>query len=180
MSVQSNVWVDTTPSSSTSSSRPRGGLRYIDWPGCRPLDDGDDGITDILHRHKLLRVVVMVDANQPARAAAESLWQLLPQLAVRRSSSTEVLVACHKQDLPKARNEKRIRIQLRNELERLRGKEEPTWWPADVASYEDLSFCNFTFHPTTLENLKGAQELAEWCRTGNFAEKGSDTTNGTS
>lgn len=162
MSIQSNVAI-------------LNGIRYVDWPGCRTLEPT---ITDLIHnRHQPLRVVLMVDATQPARSAAESLWQLLPHLAQRRgTTATPVLVACHKQDVPKARNEKRLRIQLRNELERLRGKEEPSWWPAEASSYEDFKFWELSLEPTTLESVKGARDLAEWCRTGVFGATSTTTT----
>lgn len=83
-----------------------------------------------------LRIVLVVDATQPVTTAAELLFQLFtllhdayinPPNSHTKSKASQIpsqkpciFVACHKKDiLKKAKNEKRIKIQIRTELERL-------------------------------------------------------------
>jgi signal recognition particle receptor subunit beta len=150
-------------------------IKYIDWPGhCL------DFSTDIRHRRNL-RVILMVDATQPARIAADKLFVLLNDVLWHQhkkyKTKTLVFVACHKKDLPKAKNEKRIKIQLRTELERLvqarSGDNKVEWWPTDDRlELDQIGICSFYFGPTTCES-SGAPELSKFCKSGVFPKDSS-------
>ena len=122
-------------------------IRLIDYPGHASVYDSTyiQIITPLITRmgnnkkvsssSPPLRIVVVVDATQPVTVAAELLFQLFtilhdsyinpPNYNSKKSSIPTqnkpcIFVACHKKDiLKKAKNEKRIKIQIRTELERL-------------------------------------------------------------
>jgi Signal recognition particle receptor beta subunit len=138
MSLEPNVGVTTyTGDDSTNRSMQR--IRYVDWPGYASVQDPSfvsiiaPDVTIVKKVHPV-RVVLVVDATQPVTIAAEMLFQLFTILydayvneppATTSSSShsnrttPSIFVACHKKDFPKAKNDKRIKIQIRTELERL-------------------------------------------------------------
>ena len=120
-------------------------IRWIDYPGHASLYDTSllqiltPTTTKTPHQKRKstlsppppLRIVLMVDATQPVTTAAELLFQLFTILYEARGiydptltnpsipSKPCIFVACHKKDIHKAKNEKRIKIQIRTELERL-------------------------------------------------------------
>ena len=98
-SIQANVAV-------APSSR----IRYVDWPGLASLDD--EALQPIL-KASPLRVVLVLDSTQSMASAADALDALL-QLKLGN-----VAVACHQQDREKAKNLRRIKLQMRGEMERL-------------------------------------------------------------
>ena len=61
------------------------------------------------------RILLLLDATLPAASAAEIFLQLL----LETSQKPTVLVLCHQSDKPGAKNAKRLRLQLRTEVERL-------------------------------------------------------------
>lgn len=150
-------------------------IKYIDWPGV-----ASEFSADIRYRRNL-RVILMVDATQPARTAADKLFLLLndilwPQYQ-KYKTKTPVFIACHKKDLPKAKNEKRIKIQLRTELERLmlakNEDETVNWWSSeDRLELDDIAICSFYFGATTCES-NGAPELQKFCKSGEFPKDSS-------
>jgi hypothetical protein len=119
-------------------------IRCIDYPGYMNIYDTTYN-TFIIHNknHPSLsssssptRIVLVVDATQSVTTCAEILFHLFTILynsyctTTNDNKSTKkkeivtmmkssIFVACHKQDHSKAKNEKRIKIQLRTELERL-------------------------------------------------------------
>jgi signal recognition particle receptor subunit beta len=172
-------------------------VKYIDWPG----HHGDfHNTADLRHVRNNLRVILLVDATQPARIAADKLFSLLDDILwpryqkYGRQQRTPVFVACHKKDLPKAKNEKRIKIQLRTELERLvqarressndavvtNGDTNQTphnnvveWWPTnDRLELDQIAICSFYFGPTTCEG-GGCPELVKFGKTGIFPKDSS-------
>jgi signal recognition particle receptor subunit beta len=143
-SIQANVGVSSS-SSSSSQSTTSTRIRWIDWPGHASVKDG--ALDTVVWKNTIhpVRIVVLVDATQPVASAATVLYEIWEQVVLlrsrnhRSSSSTTttvpipVLIACHKQDLPKAKSTKRIALQLRTALERLLTTKHPTWWPTNTS-----------------------------------------------
>jgi hypothetical protein len=67
---------------------------------------------------KLQSVILVLDATQPVSKAADYLYALLV-LPPPQQQRYNLLVACHKSKNPKAKNVRRLKLQLRTELERL-------------------------------------------------------------
>jgi signal recognition particle receptor subunit beta len=140
-------------------------IRYMDWPGYAPLDDPT--VRSVLASNKV-RIVLVVDATQPVAAAAEILYELLELAKAKKLRTQTIFVACHKQDIAKAKNDRRIKIQLRTELERLltvrAAADESTWWPAgEPLELDELKFVKLTFCGTACDG-KGSPELREFCQ----------------
>jgi hypothetical protein len=78
--------------------------------------------TVLLHNNnnttKLKSIILVLDATQPVSKAADYLYALLV-LQQSQSQQYNLLVACHKSKAPKAKNVRRLKLQLRTELERL-------------------------------------------------------------
>ena len=133
-------------------------LRVVDWPGHAP-------ILEVLRREEArnagaaLRIILVLDATQSVAAAAEVLWQLVQTTSTtKRRTPLPVLVACHKRDLPKAKNDKRIKIQLRTELER-----------QEVVDLDELPGVQLFFVTTSCVDATLSDEWMEFCRTGTVA-----------
>ena len=94
-----------------------------------------------------LRIVMVLDATQPVKEAAAIFFQLWNCVALTTAAATDknnswsrsnhpppvvpIMIACHKQDLSKAKNIRRIRLQLRTELEKILAVQQPSWWPCN-------------------------------------------------
>ena len=164
-SLKANVGI----SAKNSDRGDRDAVRYLDWPGHAPLDDPAlDGVWRAPNDN--VRVILVLDATQPVSAAANTLYEIW-ELAVASKRPRTVLIACHKKDFPKAKNSKRVKIQLRTELERLVTTKKPEWWSTSRevelnALHElDLHFCS-----TTCEN-KGLAPMEEYCRQGKLPDE---------
>jgi hypothetical protein len=139
-SLQANVGISSS-TSSTSSSPPQR-IRWVDWPGHASVQDGAlDAVIWKNTKHPV-RLVLVVDATQLVASAATVLYQLWEQLATKTKASSSspslplpLLIACHKQDMSKAKTTKRIALQLRTALERLVTTNHPKWWPTNTTSY---------------------------------------------
>ncbi len=149
-----------------AAARDHSTIRYVDWPGYSSLDD------------KLLksivaetdRVILVLDASQPVGSAADILYYLCNDKKRRK-----VFLACHKNDLSKAKNWRRMKIQLRTELERLLSvrKNEDTWWPSGKAlELDDLPSVQLHFASTSCES-RLPSELTNFCETGVLPESNS-------
>jgi signal recognition particle receptor subunit beta len=179
MSIKANVGLSkpaaaaaTTDDAKESASPKEPVIRYMDWPGHASLDD--PALKQVLQSQP--RIVLVLDATQPAAPAADTLDQLLTVYASNdnKKKSTQtipIFVACHKKDFPKAKNWRRCKIQIRTELERLlsvrQGSEDPSWWPTGEAlDLEKLpGGVRLHFASTTCEGT-GCPELERFCRTG--------------
>jgi signal recognition particle receptor subunit beta len=144
-------------------------IRYIDWPGHAPL--ADSGLEPLWKAPTdKVRVVLVLDATQPVAAAASVLYHLWEGAATAKRRRT-ILVACHKKDFPKAKNWKRVKIQLRTELERLVMTKKPEWWPASKeVELDDLPQCDLYFCSTTCES-NGLVPIEDYCRKGKLPEQ---------
>ena len=183
MSIKPNIGVVTMASSSDGDESSSSKIRYMDWPGHSSLLD--KALRPILLSRP--RIVLVLDATQPVAPAADCLDQLLSfyySPKSRKAASIPIFVACHKKDFPKAKNAKRIQLQLRTELERIlkvraahsssedsSSKEtlQPQmWWPAgEPLEMDDVSFVQLHFVATTCTG-KGSPELEAFCQTGNL------------
>jgi len=87
-------------------------LRILDTPA----HWGPQKLTKIVPLEDIDRILVVVDSTQPVAHAADYMYVIL-----RKSSNnhSNVLISCHKSDHPKAKNARRIKLQLRSELIRL-------------------------------------------------------------
>lgn len=85
-------------------------IRFMDYPGHLSL--GASLPNDVLSSKP--RILLLLDATQPMAAAAEVMLQLLTTC-----KQPTMLVLCNQSDKAGAKNSKRVRLQLRTELERL-------------------------------------------------------------
>lgn len=98
-------------------------IRIIDYPGHPSLSSQ---LTSLLLPSVASRLVFVLDATQPVAVGAALLYQyILTHAEVREAwqavgKTLEVLVVCTKNDVKGAKNYKRMKIQLRNELDKLR------------------------------------------------------------
>ena len=98
-------------------------IRVIDYPGHPSLSSQ---LTTLLLPTALSRLIFTLDATQPVADGAALLYQfILTHAQVRQSwskihKSLVILVVCTKTDIIGSKNYKRMKIQLRNELEKLR------------------------------------------------------------
>lgn len=146
-------------------------IRYVDWPGHASVND--PALVSVLTSKKDVRIVIVMDATQPVSAAADNLYQLLNLLHSKKTKTT-IFVACHKKDFPKAKNDRRIKIQLRTELERILAAktalgEPAAWCSAQPLELDELSFVKLHFCATTCEG-SGSPELMTFCQTGVVAD----------
>mmetsp|Transcript_7875 Transcript_7875/g.16231 ORF Transcript_7875/g.16231 Transcript_7875/m.16231 type:complete len:308 (+) Transcript_7875:68-991(+) len=107
-SIKSNTGFLETTSGAT--------LRILDTPG----HWGASKLLRVVEPQDVQRLVVVVDSTQPVAPAADYLYAVLKSSIYTNSgSSPTVLVACHKSDHTKAKNARRLKLQLRSELVRL-------------------------------------------------------------
>lgn len=175
-SIKANVALSRS-SSSSEENKNDPVIRYMDWPGHASVDDPI--LKPVLQSKP--RIVLVLDATQPAAAAADVLYQLVAFYTKNNTKlvNVHIVVACHKKDFPKAKNWRRCKIQIRTELERLlsvrRGKTETdivsdVWWPVEEALDLERMPGGVQLHfvATTCEGGKGCPELETFCRTGEF------------
>ena len=146
-------------------------IRFMDYPGHASLQSSQ--FLDILNK---CRIVLLLDATQPVAQVADVLYQLLAY-AHKKKISLEIFVACHKVDAPNAKNWRRIKIQLRTELERIlkvRSAEDSTadfWWtPGKPLDLDKVPQATFEFCSTSCETNVGMEELRSFCRLGSEPE----------
>ena len=160
-SIKANVGYAATSNSTT--------IRYVDWPGYASLDDAllesILAVTD--------RVILVLDASQPVGLAADVLYFLCAHN--NKKKKKKVFVACHKTDLNKAKNWKRIKIQFRTELERLLSvrKNDNAWWlSGKPLELDDLPSVQLHFASTSCER-RLPSELIDFCEKGILPESNS-------
>jgi signal recognition particle receptor subunit beta len=91
--------------------------RIVDTPG----HWGPDKLLQAITISQVQRILLLVDSTQPVAQAADYLYALWTVMESSCSSATrpQLLVSCHKNKHSKAKNMRRIKLQLRSELERL-------------------------------------------------------------
>jgi signal recognition particle receptor subunit beta len=154
------------------------GIRFMDYPGHRSaLGTLVESLLKENSHSSRIHIVLVLDSSQPVQSAADILFQLL-HVAHSFPRRISVFVACHKCDLSNAKNHKRIRIQLRTELERMLKLASTTssgddddqhdlWWPPgkplDMEHIGTLHLAHLEFNSTSCENQKGMDELRAFC-----------------
>jgi signal recognition particle receptor subunit beta len=149
-------------------------IRFMDYPGHASLQSVP--FLDIINIAR--GIVLVLDTTQPVAPVADVLYQLLVH-AHKKKACLQIFVACHKADAPNAKNWRRIKIQLRTEMERLlkvRSVEEDSlndlWWTPgkpldlDVIPQAKLQFCS-----TSCETSVGMEELQEFVNGESTPEK---------
>ena len=115
-------WEDVS-TSGNNGNRGNMTIRIIDYPGHASLLSQ---LTTLLLPVATSRVIFALDATQPVTEGAALLYRyILTHKQVRQSWSKAgktliILVVCTKSDAIGAKNHKRMKIQLRNELDKLR------------------------------------------------------------
>lgn len=165
MSIKTNVGIATIAENNTR-------VRIMDWPGHASVSE--PALATTISSKKDVRIVLVLDATQPVSAAADILYQLLSMLHAKKSRTpATIFVACHKKDLTKAKNDKRIKIQMRTEIERLLTSKSAAGvtaaWGTSPFELDELSFVNLHFFATTSEG-KGSPQLIKFCQYGVLPE----------
>mmetsp|Transcript_3111 Transcript_3111/g.4207 ORF Transcript_3111/g.4207 Transcript_3111/m.4207 type:complete len:322 (-) Transcript_3111:110-1075(-) len=177
-------------------------VRYMDVPGhyAATSTDHQNKLTMVLQeiikkqrkqKTQNLRIILVLDATQPVASAAACLYDIWQVIASQQSqqkqssssnknSRTVVVVACHKQDAPKAKNTRRIQIQLRTELEKLAQVRKPTWLQSNLdLEWSTLPFLHVHFLATSStidmndkksnnSNNNQLSTLVSYCETGDY------------
>lgn len=140
-------------------------IRFIDYPGHSSLQSPQ--FLEILDTAR--GIVLVLDTTQRVDSVADVLYQLLAY-ADKKKRVLDVFVACHKADVQNAKNWRRIKIQLRTELERLlkvnsmEDESSDLWWtPGKPLDLEKLPQAELQFCSTSCESGVGMQELSEFC-----------------
>lgn len=145
-------------------------VRYVDWPGHAPvMDTALDAVWKASPVEKV-RILLVLDATQKVAAAASVLYDIW-QGAVTSQRHRKVLITCHKKDFPKAKNSKRVKIQMRTELERLITTKKPEWFPpSKEVELNSLPYLELHFCSTTCEG-NGLRPIEEYCRQGKLPDE---------
>lgn len=140
-------------------------IRFMDYPGHASLQS----VPFLSILNNACGIVLVLDTTQPVAPVADVLYQLLAH-AHKKSVSLQIFVACHKADAPNAKNWRRIKIQLRTEMERLlkvRSVEADSpndlWWtPGKPLDLDAIPQAKLQFCSTSCETSVGMPELQEF------------------
>jgi GTPase SAR1 family protein len=128
--------------------------RVLDTPGHWGADKMISTVLLNNHSQKLQSIILVLDATQPVSKAADYLYALLV-LQQSQSQQYNLLVACHKSKAPKAKNVRRLKLQLRTELERLSQlKEGATSHNWEEIMEDHVQFCATSCDPPLLQELE--------------------------
>eukprot|EP00986_Skeletonema_menzelii_P016254 scaffold14081_cov138-Skeletonema_menzelii.AAC.6 len=123
-SLVANVaYIATSDSADEDTKNKTAAVRLVDYPGHPSLSTK---LTSLLLPHQTARVVFAIDATKPVTDGVAILYKfILTNNQVRSAwkasgKSLSILIVCTKEDDKKAKNHKRMKIQIRNELDRLR------------------------------------------------------------
>jgi signal recognition particle receptor subunit beta len=108
--------------------------------------------------HKPTWIVVVLDSTQSATKVVDYLYDILSLLTQKNKTSskqttTTVVIACHKSKAPKAKNVRRIKLQLRTELERLSKLKEDTTTDWEAILNDNIKLCATSCDPPLLDDL---------------------------
>ena len=142
-------------------------LRVLDTPG----HWGPEKLIRVVPLQDIDRLLVVVDSTQPVAPAADYLYAILKQQKSNKKASS-VLISCHKSDHPKAKNARRIKLQLRSELIRLSKLdnideiENDNYWEEKLNA---IPLCSSN-------NVDNFNSVREFCETGAIPSSSSTTT----
>ena len=131
-------------------------LRVLDTPG----HWGPEKLIRAVPLQDIDRLLVVVDSTQPVAPAADYLYAILKQQKSKSKNKASVLISCHKSDHPKAKNARRIKLQLRSELIRLSkldniDDENDNYWEENLNAI-----------PLCSSNVDNFNSVREFCETG--------------
>jgi signal recognition particle receptor subunit beta len=131
-------------------------LRVLDTPG----HWGPEKLIRAVPLQDIDRLLVVVDSTQPVAPAADYLYAILKQQKSKSKNKASVLISCHKSDHPKAKNARRIKLQLRSELIRLSkldniNDENDNYWEENLNAI-----------PLCSSNVDNFNSVREFCETG--------------
>ena len=139
-------------------------IRILDTPG----HWGAQKLLRVVGLQDVQRLVVVVDSTQPVAPAADYLYAIIKaKISDADSDSPNVLIACHKSDHAKAKNARRIKLQLRSELIRL-GKldTDSETETGDQVNWEE-TMNNIPLCPSNISSL---EQLQDFCTTGKLPQ----------
>ena len=149
MSMRANVGFKTLqPTNKT--------IRFMDYPGHLSLQS--PLLLDALDQ----RICLVLDSSQPVGPAADILFQLLNIPILPPNKKRDIIIACHKSDLQNSKNQKRIKLQLRTELEHIHNSQTNCiWWaPGTPLVWDNIPVANIYFLSTCCEgNPRSMKEL---------------------
>lgn len=178
MSLRANVAL--VPAVEEGKDKP---VRVLDYPGHASLNDAL--FAEMMKSKPIPRIVMVVDSTQNMAPAADVLYDLF-QFVKDNYANTKlnVFVACHKSDLSTSKNHRRVKIQLRTELEKLiqvratklehtaaegdPNISEPWWKKGEELDLENLKYARLRFEATTCNTSDGIDTLAEFVKTGSM------------
>lgn len=118
-----NIPINDTADDDVSKDQPPVAVRLVDYPGHPSLSTK---LTSLLLPDQTSRIVFAIDATKPVTDGVAILYKsIFTNNQVRTAwkaagRSLSILIVCTKEDDKKAKNHKRMKIQIRNELDRLR------------------------------------------------------------
>jgi hypothetical protein len=133
--------------------------RYLDTPG--HWSPSKLVSTVLIPSTRVERIVLVLDSTQSVSKAADYLFELL------RHYQGTILVAGHKSKEAKAKNVRRLKLQLRTELERLSQLESSTSTPSD---WEDILSQRVVLVSTSVDPPV-LEELREYLETGKVSQQ---------
>jgi signal recognition particle receptor subunit beta len=145
-------------------------LRFMDYPGHLTFSSQ---IQEMLREKP--RILLILDATQSVATAA----QILLQVLASSPASPQILVCCNKSDKAGVKNAKRIRLQVRAELERLlktRTQHDEDdeygnldWYkPGETIVLEDIA--DIAFLSTSFLSGEGLDQVQEFVMEGRLPE----------
>eukprot|EP00536_Pseudo-nitzschia_multiseries_P009022 jgi/Psemu1/199690/e_gw1.244.57.1 len=153
-SIKSNTgFLDTSPNAEAGTGSSV--LRILDTPG----HWGPQKLLRAIPLQEVLRLVVVVDSTQPVAPAADYLYAVLKSTIPDNGPNTSVLIACHKSDHAKAKNARRIKLQLRSELVRLSKLE---CGDGDSNDWEEI----LNSVPLCSSSISDLKVVRQFCETG--------------
>lgn len=132
--------------------------RYLDTPG--HWSPSKLVSTVLIPSTRVERIVLVLDSTQSVSKAADYLYELL------RQYKGTILVACHKAKEPKAKNVRRLKLQIRTELERLSQLDSST--ALQQSDWEDILSKQVVLVSTSVDPPL-LQELRDYIDTGNVS-----------
>mmetsp|Transcript_13067 Transcript_13067/g.14958 ORF Transcript_13067/g.14958 Transcript_13067/m.14958 type:complete len:331 (+) Transcript_13067:45-1037(+) len=149
-------------------------IRFMDYPGHWEMSQLPISTTDML---KNTRIVLVLDATKPVAPTATILNQFLQHFSRASSIPPPVFVACHQSDRKGAKNPKRLRLQLRTELERIFQLDDNDNHPR-VTGYQsgqplvlEKLLPQLAFVATSSESQTGLDDLDRFIKQGTLPEK---------
>jgi len=117
------------------------------------------------------RIVLVLDSTLPVAKAADYLYSIISHAPSDSDTTQGVLVACHKAKAPKAKNTRRIKLQLRTELERLDslsvGKENGDTKDWEQILNSSVTFCASSCDPPILDEVRSFLQTGSVQRSSN-------------